>query len=1362
MRFHHLCGLLVLSSLGPVAAQGPYWAKALGGLGADQVADVKADASGALYFTGEYGAPFAGLGWNGGTDILVGKLDAAGQVLWMRGAGGSDIDRGLKLCPTNDGDVVVVGQFMGTVDLFGITVTSQGGSQDVFTAKLAGATGQAQWVRTGGSALFSDRPYGVTVAPNGQVTVAGDFKGEAAFGAQTLSSMIDPSIAEASFDVFIASYSAGGDLLWLLQGAAPHTDRAIDVVSDASSAIYVTGQFSDTITFATAHPNTIAGATFLLKLDAQGNEQWFRRCGGASFSQVRDMALTSGGDLLLCGELQGTLVYEDADVHLITAADPYACYVLRVADDGQWQADTVLGSINPLSVAAIVAHGDSLAVLGAFECQHTGLSARYGSGLFMATGMEDLFIAKYDLQDLSFRNAQQFGGGLGKFAGQLTALDNGGLVFCGGFEQQFILPSDATNWAGTDALGSVNGAMAYCGDPNYGRFRGITSSALTDGFIARGVVPGRRPYDFWKRQPGGGCITDPVVPCVVHGAYDGTCPDEIRFCTPFPLLPPQLDMAGAALSAGSVGPTLSVQWSMGSTGITQDVNGVGTYGCTASAVNGCWSWNDAAEVVYDAYPQPLLNDANGQFVDLLITPPPSTYGMLLCGGSDVLTLGGLSGGDQAVWQPEGVATITVSGAGSHAIEVTAANGCSFGSAFIVQPSGSVAVPNITGLDAIFHLASGAPFDGTDTNTVCGGSLNCVGGSIDLQWYIDGAPSDLPAGIEVLSYTECGVIHSPPEPPSWTVFPVSEGTYPIDVTIRLSAGPCVGDTLAFDLSSEVYVAFLDAPIFEPQAPLIICPGDTLAIPLNCTGCDQVQWDGPGIVGLSPALDTAYVVDQGYYVVLAANTAGGAYCPGSTSFFVDPPYGPPLFTDPADGIVCPGQPAWIYTDMAGSGFEWLGPSGPIPTDNDSIQVSEFGDYYLTMTNAQGCEVSNGPIELSAYGTPYLNIPAGDEVLCPGEPVTVEVVAPGATAIQWQAPLSGSDPVQVIDQPGAYTCSITSCGITTFAHITLVDGSISAELADPGPYALCNGRSVTLHGPDGGASYLWLPVQEPTQDLVVSGQGAYQLVITSPLGCVDTSSYIDVVQQTITQPVQADDVAVCPGTDADLHASGSGMLTWYEDAGLATIIGTGATLSLPAPTVADTVYIVQEENGCTGTPEPVIVSMLPVPPLPVIAGDTAVCVGDAWSLTVNSAPGETVVWQTPQGAVEGDPLSYASADPVQSGLYTVAVEAGGCTSGAASLQIAIMPCDVVVPNIFTPNGDGRNDMIVLESPSDRPMEMRLFNRWGQVVFTRAARVITLDGYNGTSGEVLPAGVYYYELRIGRDDGSDGVLSGYIQLVR
>jgi gliding motility-associated-like protein len=117
---------------------------------------------------------------------------------------------------------------------------------------------------------------------------------------------------------------------------------------------------------------------------------------------------------------------------------------------------------------------------------------------------------------------------------------------------------------------------------------------------------------------------------------------------------------------------------------------------------------------------------------------------------------------------------------------------------------------------------------------------------------------------------------------------------------------------------------------------------------------------------------------------------------------------------------------------------------------------------------------------------------------------------------------------------------------------------------------------------------------------------------------------------------------------------------------------------------------------------------------------------------------------------------------GTITVTPTYNGCTGTARSFVVTVIPLDkdIFVPNVFTPNGDGKNDILYAYSNYIDKIEMRIFNQYGQQV-----QVIT-DFHKGWDGKYKgtpqPVGVYMYALKAVMTDGRTIQLKGNITLLR
>lgn len=113
-----------------------------------------------------------------------------------------------------------------------------------------------------------------------------------------------------------------------------------------------------------------------------------------------------------------------------------------------------------------------------------------------------------------------------------------------------------------------------------------------------------------------------------------------------------------------------------------------------------------------------------------------------------------------------------------------------------------------------------------------------------------------------------------------------------------------------------------------------------------------------------------------------------------------------------------------------------------------------------------------------------------------------------------------------------------------------------------------------------------------------------------------------------------------------------------------------------------------------------------------------------------------------------------------------AAGCPDSLV-IPIKLRPysTEAMMPNAFTPNGDGRNDVFIPKLKLDRAystMEFRVFNRYGQMVHSTSNLNIGWDGTSGRGGEMMEQGVYYYTISILFLDGTSKQFKGAVTLIR
>lgn len=334
------------------------WVRSLGGSLVDRGYGVACDAAGNAYVTGHYQSTDAQANGQilpnaGDYDVFIAKYDTKGTLIWIKTAGGKGYDYGHGIVVDSKGDIVVTGAVAGEAKFGDVTVNAGSTTRPIFCAKYD-AAGNLKWVKTTGG-KFSGSGHGLGVDGTDSIYIGGSGGGEGAMDGVTLQSKAQagivlkltpegtavwaaflPGVPSAGFheiavdtagrtwcagmfkgvlnggplhstgdkdnDGVLAHFSPEGKLLWshVLQG--PATDYCLGVATDNTGRCFVTGEFSETATFAGQTLKT-QGATdiFTAAFDEKGGLEWLLPTGGAKGDNAYCMAWHPSGRLIFSG-----------------------------------------------------------------------------------------------------------------------------------------------------------------------------------------------------------------------------------------------------------------------------------------------------------------------------------------------------------------------------------------------------------------------------------------------------------------------------------------------------------------------------------------------------------------------------------------------------------------------------------------------------------------------------------------------------------------------------------------------------------------------------------------------------------------------------------------------------------------------------------------------------------------------------------------------------------------------------------------------------------------------------------------------------------------------------------------------------
>jgi hypothetical protein len=292
-----------------VPALGFVSALQLGGASSDEIGDLAVDHSGNTVMVGSFSGTVdfdlgPGVANLTGTDeSFIAKYRPDGELLWARRLLGAGANEATGVAVDSAGNVLVTGNFFGTVDFDPSNQSfflASEGSTDGFVLKLD-ADGEFVWARRFGGNQADDART-IAVDRFGAVVVAGAFRDEAEFH-DTLISVT----SAGQDDGYTMRLSSDGQLLWLRTVGGGQSDYANDVAVGPDGAIAVTGWFSNTVDLdpGVRQQSVTSGGSadaFVQSFTVDGGLRWAGAIGGDSFDAGYAVAIDAQGNVVVGGD----------------------------------------------------------------------------------------------------------------------------------------------------------------------------------------------------------------------------------------------------------------------------------------------------------------------------------------------------------------------------------------------------------------------------------------------------------------------------------------------------------------------------------------------------------------------------------------------------------------------------------------------------------------------------------------------------------------------------------------------------------------------------------------------------------------------------------------------------------------------------------------------------------------------------------------------------------------------------------------------------------------------------------------------------------------------------------------------------
>jgi gliding motility-associated-like protein len=434
-----------------------------------------------------------------------------------------------------------------------------------------------------------------------------------------------------------------------------------------------------------------------------------------------------------------------------------------------------------------------------------------------------------------------------------------------------------------------------------------------------------------------------------------------------------------------------------------------------------------------------------------------------------------------------------------------------------------------------------------------------------------------------------------------------------------------------------------------------------------------------------------------------------------------------------------------------------------------------YDVTVQDDKGC-LATGKISLTEPPKIVVSTLSKVNLLCFEDPIgEISVSAVGGVLpyqFVWASPGTNPNTSHISKlKAGVHTLKLTDkngCeviyqdSLTQPSEIIVVD-----SLFNP----LCNnelsGRiKIIASGATPSYSYLWNN-GATTKDISSLSEGNYKLTITDANLCVDSFSFNLLDPPPITfSKVETVDLPCLNKFDGEIKLQGiggQGEPYQYSIDGGTTYSFTKNFKNLDS---GKYIVVVRDVNNCQfrdttniNNPENIVINAIPK--------DTTIDLGKAVPIDFEVKKGNalginSVLW-TPDLGITCNTCKNTLATPYQTTIYDVRItyNAGKCTT-SDKLTIRINEDnELFVPDAFTPNGDGDNDVLKVYGLNVKFAKLKIFNRWGEKVFDSSNAII--EGWDGYFlNQLAPPGIYTYSLEAHYLNKKIKTLKGTITLIR
>lgn len=567
---------------------------------------------------------------------------------------------------------------------------------------------------------------------------------------------------------------------------------------------------------------------------------------------------------------------------------------------------------------------------------------------------------------------------------------------------------------------------------------------------------------------------------------------------------------------------------------------------------------------------------------------------------------------------------------------------------------------------------------------------------------------------------------------------------------------------------------------------LCVGEPLQ--LNATSSvppDSIRWMPETGLSCTDCLDPVYTPGATGEVAISIEVLADE-CPGAASaiFTITPE---PLIDTAEPPLQCPGTSVQLnFADDGVSSYSWQILDDPTVISTNATEMfapDATTSYVLTAEN--DCFTLRDTITVEVFDDLQLSV-SDDLEVCENIPFEISVSSNLPNGFNeeflWEwADQSSNDPTLNLDDITETTEFILTytfdCDVLTDTVLVTVVDPPSVTFPEDDLICFNEGNIVLNLDPQDGVMYQWSTASNPnfSTDADPSDSPTTTTTYTVELSKSNCPTVVESFTLNVIEPADVSlsltDTIICSGEAVMIVATSTapdGVAESFSWEANGVVVGTGSTLLLENildDTALDLVYTYGEDcETIVRSAEIIIEDLVDIVSLTVDPGNE-VGLGREITITLLTDPesldGLTYIWQA-NGSIINQDAGPIMDTPLEDTKYIVSIftPERNCEVMAMT-EVKVVEPVFEIPNVFTPNNDGKNDFFnIVTNGLVTIQEFRVYNRWGKMIYNNDNPAEGWDGRDG--GDPAPSEVYVYRMVLQIGDNPPEVRSGDVTLIR